>query len=104
MYNNIYKINNKNLAFFQIIGIIGTRYTFNYSFGLVNNERKEGFNWLIDQVNARREAIGAAKPLVIITDFDTAIRSAVKRVYPYTQSQLYIFYINKNVILNIKKL
>ena len=40
----MYKINNKGLAFFQVIGIIGVGYRFNYGFGLVNNERKEGFN------------------------------------------------------------
>ena len=54
-------------------------------FGLINNERQEGFDWLMDQVNANRARIGAATLGITITDFDDAMRNAVARVYPDAQ-------------------
>jgi hypothetical protein len=57
----------------------------------------------MDQLNARREQIGASPPQVTITDYDKAMRSAVTRVYPDAKPQLCIFHINKNVVANVKK-
>ncbi|KAK1778502.1 hypothetical protein QBC45DRAFT_328163, partial [Copromyces sp. CBS 386.78] len=54
-------------------------------------------------INTRRKAINATKPLITIINYNLIIRSAIKRIYLNTHSQLYIFYINKNVILNIKR-
>ena len=53
----------------------------------------------MDQVNAIRARIGAVIPGVTITDYDDAIHNTVTRVYPEAKLQIYIFYINKNVVL-----
>jgi transposase-like protein len=76
---------------------------FSCAFGLINNERQEGFDWLMDQINARQIEIGANTPQVTITDYDQAMRNAVARVYPEAQPQICIFHINKNVTLHIKR-
>jgi hypothetical protein len=103
MYDNTYKTNNKNLAFFQVVSLNQYGKTFNCAFGLINNERQEGFDWLMDQVNARRIEIGANPPRITITDFDHAMRNAVARVYPEAQRQLCIFHINKNMVSHVKR-
>ncbi|RYP07121.1 hypothetical protein DL764_002716 [Monosporascus ibericus] len=103
MYDNTYKTNNKGLAFFQVISIGSLNKVFSYAFGLINNERQKGFNWLMDQVKALHQEIGAPPPLITITDYDTAIRNAIARVYLDAKPQLSILYVNKNVILYIKR-
>ena len=72
-------------------------------YGLVSNEREEGFNWLTEQVNARPLEISAPAPEVTITNFDKAMKNAVKRVYPLATPQICIFHVSKNVAFNIKK-
>ena len=57
----------------------------------------------MDQVNTLRQEIGAAPPLVTITDFDAVMRNAIARVYPDAKPQLCIFHINKNMVLYIKR-
>ena len=103
MYDNTYKTNNKGLALFQIMSIGSLNKIFSCGFGLINDERQEGFDWLMDQVNVLRQEIGVAPPLVTITDFDTAMRNAIARVYPDAKSQICIFHVNKNVVLHIKR-
>lgn len=103
LYDNTYKTNNKKLAFFQVAGINAMGKIYSCAFGFINNERQEGFDWLMDQVNACRESIDANPPAVTITDYDKAMKSAISRVYPDADQQLCIFHVNKNVVLNIKR-
>ncbi|KAK1774297.1 hypothetical protein QBC45DRAFT_338006, partial [Copromyces sp. CBS 386.78] len=49
-------------------------------------------------INVYCKAIYIEKPRVIIIDYNIVMKVVVKRVYP----QLYIFYVNKNIVLNIK--
>ncbi|EAQ83084.1 predicted protein [Chaetomium globosum CBS 148.51] len=58
---------------------------------------------LMDQVDAQRRKIGAPAPETTITDYDTAMKNAVQRVYPLATPQICIFHVNKNVVLNIKR-
>lgn len=103
MFDNTYKTNNKGLAFFQVISMGSLNKIFACAFGLINNERQEGFDWLMDQVNDLRQEIGARTPVVTITDYDIAMRNAIARVYPGAKPQLCIFHVNKNVVLHIKR-
>jgi hypothetical protein len=103
LYDNTYRTNNKGLAFFQVVGLNHLGMAFACGFGLINNERQEGFDWLMDQVDVNRARIGASTPSVTITDYDDAMRNAIARVYPEAQPQICIFHINKNVALHFKK-
>jgi len=44
MYDNTYKTNNKNLAFFQVVGLNNQGMAFSCGFSLIDNKREEGFN------------------------------------------------------------
>lgn len=103
MYDNTYKTNNKGLTFFQIVGCNHLGMSFSCRFGLINNEKQEGFDQLMDTVNVARERIGAQRPGVTVTDYDTTIYNAVARVYSDARPQICIFHLNKNVKLNIAK-
>lgn len=103
LYDNTYSTNNKGLALFQIVHKNHLGKSVSCAFGLIDNEREEGFNWHLDKVNEYREEIGAQRPTVTITDFEKAMRSAITRVYPDAHPQLCIFHISKNVVLNFKK-
>ena len=103
IYDNTYRTNNKGLAFFQVVGRNHLGMSFSCGFGLIDNEKQEGFDWLMDTVNAVRERIGAQRPGVTVTDYDTAMRNAVAKVYPDAKPQICIFHLNKNVKLHIAK-
>lgn len=75
---------------------------FNCAFGLVSNERREGYDFLLQSIESIRAEIGAAQPQVTITDFQHALRSAITAVWPDTQLQLCIFHIHANVKMNAK--
>ncbi len=42
-------------------------------------------------------------PTIVITDKDLALKNALSHIFPTSQQQLYIFHINKNIALNIKR-
>jgi len=73
LYDNTYRTNNKGLAFFQIVALNYLGMAFSCGFGLINNERKEGFDWLMEKVNQFREEAGARSLIVTITDYDTVM-------------------------------
>ncbi|KAK1773577.1 hypothetical protein QBC45DRAFT_339561, partial [Copromyces sp. CBS 386.78] len=58
---------------------------------------------LIEQVNKRRKTISAKILTITIINYNLIIKVAIKRIYLKARFQLYIFYINKSVILNIKR-
>ena len=102
-YDNTYKTNKKLLALFQVVGINHSNKTFSCGFGLINNERQEGFDWLMDQVDYFRRIAGAEPPTVTISDYDTAMKAAIARVFPNAIPLICIFHVNKNVVLHIKR-
>jgi hypothetical protein len=103
MYDNTYKTNNKGLAFFQIVGLNNLGMAYSCGFGLIDNERQEGFDWLMKQVDRTRQSINAKPPVITITDYGKAMRAAVAKVYPMAKPQICVFHLNKNVTLHIKR-
>jgi hypothetical protein len=103
MYDNTYNTNNKRLAFFQIVGVNHFGLAFSCAFGMINNERQDGFDWLADMVDLHRQKIGAIAPSITITDYDRAMKAALAQIFPQATPQLCIFHVNKNVVLHIKK-
>lgn len=103
MYDNTYQTNNKGLAFFQVVALNHLGKAFSCAFGLINNEKQEGFTWLMSKTDEMRRKARAPPPIVTITDYDVAMKNAIAEVYPEAQPQLCIFHVNKNVTLNIKR-
>jgi hypothetical protein len=102
-FDNTYKTNRFKMPLFNITGLTNINSIFNAGFGLIYTERREGFTWLVEQVEAIRMEIGAALPKVGITDYDSNLKDALNETFPNMQQQICIFHINKNVLLKVKR-
>jgi len=67
-------------------------------FGLVDNERRDGFSFLAEGVDLLRRKLDIEKPAVIVTDKDDSMRESFREVFPDTQLQLCCFRIVENVL------
>ena len=45
--DNTYKTNRFRMPFFKVTSVTNLSINFNVAFGLINNEREEGYEWLI---------------------------------------------------------
>ncbi|RKK67063.1 hypothetical protein BFJ63_vAg15835 [Fusarium oxysporum f. sp. narcissi] len=95
--DNIYKTNGFNMYLFQVTGIADQKSVANFGFGLVNNEREEGFLWLCEKLNQVRISLSILPPSVVITDKEAALKTALSVTFPDAQQQLCIYHINANV-------
>ena len=59
LHDNTYKTNKTGWAFFQVCTKAPFGLALSLAFGLIDNERQEGFDWLAGQVNANRLRLGA---------------------------------------------
>ena len=91
------------MPFFQVTAISNVGSIFNIAFGLVDNEREDGFRWLVEQLYGFQTQLGISDPDVIVTDSDAALKSALKTIFSGSRQQQCIFHINKNVVLNVKR-
>ena len=90
------------MAFFEVVIITNLGTVAPICFALIDNERQEGFNWLVSQLDALRNQSGIPAPEVVITNHESALKNALTETLEARQ-QLYIFHQNKNAILNIKR-
>ena len=74
----------------------------NASFSLIGSKKEEGFIWVLQTFDGLRIYLRLPIPTVIITDKDLTLKNALSHIFPTSRQQLYIFYINKNIALNIK--
>ena len=70
---------------------------------MIDNERREGFQFLTEAVRELTERHGVPLPDVVITDYDQAIKEALDNQFPDSQQQLCIHHVNANVLLNAKR-
>ena len=102
-FDNTYNTNRFKLPLFQVTGQTCLKSVYNAAFGLIDNERREGFQFLaegIGQLAARHEI---QSPDVIITDYDKQMKAALDNQYPNSQQQICIHHINSNVLLDAKR-
>ncbi|KAJ3454821.1 hypothetical protein MRS44_013421 [Fusarium solani] len=95
--DNTYKTNRFNMYLFQVSGITDQKSVANFGFGLVNNEREEGFLWLCEKLNQVRISLGILPPSVVITDKEAALKTALAITFPDAQQQLCIYHMNAKV-------
>lgn len=103
MFDNTYKTNKFNLAFFQVVVMTPFGNAASVACGLINTELQIGFDWLVQQYKAHRARITDQPLLVATTDSETALRNAIRALFPHTQLQLCKFHLNKNVALHISR-
>jgi hypothetical protein len=101
-FDNTYNTNRFKLPLFQATGQTCLGTVFNAAFGLIDNERREGFQFLAESIHELITKHSIRQPDVIITDFDKAMKSALNDQFPNTQQQLCIHHILSNVLLKSK--
>ena len=75
--DNTYKSNHFRMPLLQVTGATNVKSIFNVAFGLVDNEREDGFTWLFEQLRAFQLRHQIPDPLVYITDFDRAMKNSL---------------------------
>lgn len=66
------------------------------------DETQASCSLLLSTFTSFAHEINAEQPEVLVTDFDRALKEAANEHLPFTQQQICVFHINKNVIMNIK--
>lgn len=102
-FDNTYNTNRFKLPLFQATGQTCLGSIFNAAFGLIDNERREGFQFLTESMKQLIDKHSIRQPDVIITDFDNAMQAALNDQFPDVQQQLCIHHINSNVLLKAKQ-
>ena len=100
--DNTYKTNRYKLPLMQVTGLTNINSVFNVAWGLIDNERFEGFSWLLQQLEDFRKNLKIPDPYVMITDNETALKDAIATWFPQVQQQLCIFHINMNLVKAVK--
>ncbi|RYC78170.1 hypothetical protein BFJ63_vAg18956 [Fusarium oxysporum f. sp. narcissi] len=102
-FDNTYNTNRFKLPLFQATGQTCLGSVFNAAFGLIDNERREGFQFLSESIRQLAEQHSICQPDVIVTDFDDQMKAALNDQFPDVQQQLCIHHINSNVLLKSKQ-
>ena len=102
-FDNTYSTNRFKLPLFQVTGQTCLGTVFNAAFGLIDNERFEGFQFLAGGVRKLLDGYSVRPPDVVITDFDNQMKKALGHAFPDAQQQLCIHHINSNVLLQSKR-
>ena len=102
-FDNTYNTNRFKLPLFQATGQTCLGSVFNAAFGLIDNERLEGFQFLAQSIRQIMEQHSIRQPDVIVTDFDNQMKAALNDQFPDVQQQLCIHHINSNVLLKSKQ-
>jgi hypothetical protein len=100
-----YNTNVQGLPLYHFACITATGQAVNTIFGVIDNEKKDSFVFLLQ---ATKELLAAAdppirQPLVILTDHCKEMKAALDEVFPDVQQQICVFHILKNVRLNAAK-
>lgn len=91
------------MPFFEGTCLTNTTYVIPFFFALIDNKKFDGFDWLFGCVEEARQQHEIQLPTVLITDDDTVMKSALEKHMPTVPQQLCVFYINGNIVLNIKR-
>ncbi|KAG6997364.1 PKS-NRPS hybrid synthetase [Fusarium oxysporum f. sp. conglutinans] len=102
-FDNTYNTNRFKFPLFQATGQTCLGSVFNAAFGLIDNERREGFQFLSESIRQLAEQHSIRRPDVIITDFDEQLKAALNDQFPDVQQQLCIHHINSKVLLTSKQ-
>jgi hypothetical protein len=102
-FDNTYNTNRFKLPLFQVTGQTCLGTVFNATFGLINNERRDGFQFLAESISTLLSQHLIRRPAIIITDFDDSMKAALNDQFAEVQQQLCIHHINSNVLLRSKQ-
>lgn len=102
-FDNTYNTNRFKLPLFQATSQTCLGTVFNAAFGLIDNERREGFQFLAESICQLLMQHSIRQPEVIITDFDDSMKAALNHQFPNALQQLCIHHILSSVLLKSKQ-
>ncbi|KAM4061906.1 MULE transposase [Hirsutella rhossiliensis] len=95
-FDNTYNTNRFKLPLFQVTGQTCLKSVYNAAFGLIDNERREGFQFLAEAVRELNDRHMIPLPNVVVTDYDQQMKAALESQYPESQQQ-YVFNISTQI-------
>ncbi|KAF6818347.1 mutator-like element [Colletotrichum plurivorum] len=84
-FDNTYNTNRFKLPLFQATGHTCLGSVFNAAFGLIDNERLEGFQFLSNSIHRLAHQNSIRQPDIIITDYDNQMKNALNEEFPGVQ-------------------
>ena len=84
LINFTYGTNYFRYLLYQVTGLIYANTIFNSVFGLINNEKKEVFNFLYQVTKEIQEERGIPAPKVILTNQCKELKAALTETFPNT--------------------
>jgi histone-lysine N-methyltransferase SETD2 len=84
----------------HIIGLSPSNASFSIAFCFMQNEQEESYKWTLQTFFSWLDPLPFAP--VLCTDRDLALLGVIKAVYPRSPHLLYVWYINKNVLIKTK--
>jgi hypothetical protein len=102
-FDNTYNTNRFKLPLFQVTGQTCIGSVFNAAWGLIDNKRLNGFQFLAGSIRQLLNQHHLRTPNVAITDFNDAMKAALAAQFPDTQQQICIHHIHSNVLLQARR-
>ncbi|MCH87527.1 protein FAR1-RELATED SEQUENCE 5-like, partial [Trifolium medium] len=103
LMDSTYKTNRYKMPLFEIVGVTSTEMSYNIGFAFIANEKEENFTWVLEMCLTLLKCKDIV-PKVVVTDRDTALMSAVVKVFPNSTVLVCQYHISKNVRAKCKKL
>ena len=98
-----YKTNRYRMPLLVISGQTALTTNFYVAFCFTAKETHSDYHWILTQLNTLYLQLELPSPLVIVTDMEKGLISAIEMVFPDTNHLLCIWHINNNVLVNCKR-
>jgi zinc finger SWIM domain-containing protein 3 len=99
VFDSTYRVNRYNLPFVPFIGLNHHRSTVVFGVGIISDETVSSYEWLLHMF---LEAMSHKHPKSVITDGDSAMRKAIKKVLTMTDHRLCSWHIEQNMIRHLR--
>ena len=103
LIDTTYKTNKYKMSLIIISGVMFLNTSYYVAFLFVSKEIFEGYKWLLKCVKDFYEYFDIFNSDVILTDAQNSFIQAITIVYQLASYFLYLWHINKNVIIYCKK-
>ncbi len=80
-FDNIYNTNRFKMVFFEVVVFTNLGTVAFIYFVLIDNERQEGFNWLVNQLDTLRNQSGIPAPKVVITNYKPTLKNVLTEIF-----------------------
>lgn len=92
-----YKSNKYCLLLLNVVGTTCLNTTFYSAFGFLLQERIEDFIWFLRILQTLYRQLDLEDLKIIVTDRDSALMAAIRKIFPHTENLLCLWRINKCV-------